>query len=72
MIEQLRIYGNLGLIAGQFVLLFHSRQMGLAIMIVCGMINLPYFVRHKYYDIVLLIATGMVINLAGLFIGKTN
>lgn len=69
MIQKLRIYGNLGLIAGQFVLLFHSRQMGLWILLLCSLINLPYFLRHKYYDIVLLILVGMGINIAGLFFG---
>jgi hypothetical protein len=69
MIEQMRIYGNLGLIAGQFALLFYSRQVGLCIILACSLINLPYFVRHKYYDIVLLIAVGMIINAVGLFWG---
>lgn len=67
--EKLRIYGNLGLIAGQFVLLFHSRPIGLYILLLCSCLNLPYFVKHKYYDIVLLIAVGMGINIAGLYWG---
>lgn len=71
MIEKLRIYGNLGLVAGQFALPFYSKHVGLCIIIVCSVINLPYFVRHKYYDIVLLIVVGMVINIAGLFWGKS-
>lgn len=69
MIEKLRIYGNLGLIAGQFVLLFHSRSLGLWILLFCSSINLPYFVKNKYWDIVLLIVVGMSINLAGLLMG---
>lgn len=69
MTEKLRIYGNLGLIGGQFVLLFHSRPAGLWILLFCSCINLPYFIKHKYYDIVLLIVVGMGINIAGLFWG---
>ncbi len=65
--EKLRIYGNLGLVAGQFVLLFHSKKVGLCILLVCSTMSLPYFVNKKYYDIVLLILVGMGINLAGLF-----
>lgn len=65
--EKLRIYGNLGLVAGQFVLLFHSKKVGLCILLVCSIMSLPYFVNKKYYDIVLLILVGMGINLAGLF-----
>lgn len=69
MVEKLRIYGNLGLIAGQFVLLFHSRSLGIWILLTCSSINLPYFVKNRYWDIVLLIAVGMGINIAGLFFG---
>lgn len=69
MLEKLRIYGNLGLIGGQFVLLFNSRPIGLGILLACSLINLPYFVKHKYYDVVLLILVGMCINAAGLFWG---
>lgn len=69
MTEKLRIYGNIGLITGQLVLLFHSRPVGLWILLACSTMNLPYFVKHKYYDIVLLIVVGMAINLAGIFWG---
>jgi hypothetical protein len=69
MTEKLRIYGNLGLIAGQLVLLFHSRPAGLAIILFCSCINLPYFVKNRYWDIVLLITVGMAINVAGIIWG---
>lgn len=69
MSEKLRIYGNLGLIAGQFVLLFHSRPLGLGIILACSCINLPYFINNKYWDIVLLILVGMGINVAGILWG---
>jgi hypothetical protein len=69
MVEKFRVYGNLGLIAGQFALLFYSRQVGLCIILACSFMNLPYFVKHKYYDIVLLIVVGIVINMAGLVWG---
>lgn len=67
MLEKLRIYGNLGLVVGQFVLLFHSRKVGLCILLACSLTSLPYFTQKKYYDIVLLILVGIGINLAGLF-----
>lgn len=72
MTEKLRIYGNLGLIAGQFVLLFHSRPLGLGIILLCSCINLPYFVKNRYWDIVLLILVGMSINVAGIIWGTGN
>lgn len=64
--EKLRIYGNLGVIAGQFVLLFHSRNTGLLLLLLCSAMNIPYSLKKKYYDVVLLIVVGMAINLAGL------
>lgn len=68
--EKLRIYSSLGVVAGQFVLLFHSKKMGLCILLVCSFMSLPYFTNKKYYDIVLLIMVGMGINLAGLLFSK--
>ena len=65
----LRVAGNIGLIIGQCVLLFVSRDIGLAILILSSIISLPYFVTHKYWDIVVLIVFSMSVNAAGLFFG---
>lgn len=70
MVERFRIYGSLGVVAGQLALLFYSRHVGLCILLVCSVMSLPYFIKHRYYDIVLLIGVGMVINLAGLVWGN--
>jgi hypothetical protein len=70
MIEKLRVYSSLGVIAGQFVLLFNSKPLGLCILILCSTMSLPYFINKKYYDIVLLILVGMGINLAGLILSR--
>lgn len=64
--KRLRIVGNVGLVVGQIVLLFLSREVGLCILLACSLLSLPYFVRNKYHDIVLLILVNMGINLAGL------
>lgn len=69
-IEKLRIYGNLGVIAGQFVLIFQDKNSGLVILLLCSAMNIPYSLRKKYYDVVLLVAVGMAINLAGLLFSK--
>lgn len=69
MIQKLRIYGNFGIVVGQLALLFYSRQVGLCILIACSFLSLPYFIRHRYYDIVLLIVVGLIINSAGLVWG---
>jgi hypothetical protein len=67
--KTLRVAGNIGLIVGQCVLLFASRDIGLAILIMSSVISLPYFVTHKYWDIVVLIVFSMSVNAAGLFFG---
>lgn len=72
MVEKFRIYGSLGVVAGQFALLFYSRHVGLCILLVCSLMSLPYFIKHRYYDIVLLIGVGMAINMAGLFWGQSR
>jgi hypothetical protein len=64
--RNLRILGNVGFIAGQFSLLFVSKDLGLCIMVVCGLLSLPYFLKHRYYDIVVLSLIGLAINLVGL------
>lgn len=67
-VKKLRIFGNLGFIAGQFCLLFVSKEVGLCIIIACSLMGLPYFLKHRDYDVVGLIAVGLVINIAGLFL----
>lgn len=64
--RKLRIAGNVGLVLGQIVLLFFSREVGLCILLTCSLLSLPYFVANRYHDIVLLILVNMGINLAGL------
>lgn len=67
--KNLRIAGNLGFIVGQVFLLFISKHVGLSIMIVCGIMSLPYFASRKYYDVVAIILIGLIINFVGLFVG---
>lgn len=69
MVERFRIFGSLGVVAGQIALLFYSRHVGLCILLVCSFMSLPYFIKHRYYDVVLLIAVGILVNMAGLFWG---
>lgn len=65
--RNLRIAGNVGLIVGQVFLLFISKQIGLSIMIVCGLMGLPYFVSRGYRDVTAIIIVGLIINLTALF-----
>jgi len=66
MLKSLRIFGNIGVIFGQYLLLFVSKEAGLCVILFCSIINLPYFVKHRDYDVILLILISSVINLVGL------
>lgn len=67
--RDMRILGNIGVVFGQIFLLFISRKIGLSIMIVCGLMSLPYFSSRRYYDVVVIILISLIINLVGLFFG---
>jgi hypothetical protein len=64
---KLRIISNIGLIVGQCVLLFVSRDIGLIITICSSLLSVPFFLKEKMWDVLLLIAVMQIINFAGLF-----
>lgn len=70
MLEKLRIWGSVGAVTGQFVLLFHSKTVGLCILLVCSLMSLPYFVKKRYFDVTLVILMGISINFAGIFLSN--
>ena len=63
----LRIVSNIGLIVGQCVLLFVSRDIGLAVIICSSLLSVPFFLKEKMWDVLILIAFMQVINFTGLF-----
>lgn len=65
---KLRITSNIGLILGQIVLLFISREIGLAVIICSSLMSVPYFLKEKMWDVLLLIAFMQVINFVALFV----
>jgi hypothetical protein len=65
---KLRIVSNIGLILGQIVLLFMSRELGLGIIIVSSLLSVPFFLKERMWDVLLLIAFMQVINFTGLLI----
>ncbi len=65
---KLRIVSNIGLIVGQCVLLFVSRDIGLGIIICSSLMSVPFFLKEKMWDVLLLIAFMQIINFTGLFI----
>ena len=67
MTARLRILGNLGLIAGQCVLLFYSRDLGLSVLIASSALSYPYFIEERMWDVVFLMSFMMAVNAIGLF-----
>ena len=65
---KLRIVSNIGLIAGQCVLLFVSRDIGLGIIICSSLMSVPFFLKEKMWDVLILIGFMQIINFTGLFI----
>lgn len=64
----LRIISNVGLIIGQCVLLFVSRDAGLFIIIPSSLLSVPFFYKEKMWDVLTLVAFMQVVNIAGLFV----
>ncbi len=65
---RLRVASNIGLILGQCILLFASREAGLSIIILSSVLSFPYFLHEKMWDVVALVAFMNVVNIVGLFV----
>jgi hypothetical protein len=63
---KLRVSSNIGLIVGQCVLLFVSREVGLSIIIVSSFLSVPFFLKEKMWDVLGLCAFMTIINVFGL------
>jgi hypothetical protein len=68
MAERMRVASSLVLIFGQIVLLFLSREVGICLLLAGSVTNLPFYVKHRHWDVVSLILFGMAVNLVGLFV----
>jgi hypothetical protein len=62
----LRIASNVGLILGQIILLFISRDVGLAVIICSSLLSVPFFLKERMVDVLVLIAFMQTINVIGL------
>ena len=65
---KLRIVSNIGLIIGQCVLLFASRDIGLLILLISSSLSVPFFLQEKMWDVLMLMAFCSVVNFIGLFV----
>ena len=66
--SRMRIISNIGLIIGQCVLLFVSRDVGLIVLICSSLLSVPFFYHERMWDVLLLMAFMFVINVSGLFL----
>jgi hypothetical protein len=64
---KLRIASNFGLIIGQITLLFVSREVGLAVIICSSLLSVPFFLKERMWDVLMLIGFMQLINFTGLF-----
>jgi hypothetical protein len=62
------IIQNIGLMLGQCVLLFASREIGLIILTVSGLLGIPLALHLRLWDSLFITAFFFVINLTGLFV----
>ncbi len=65
---RLRIVSNIGLILGQCILLFASREVGLIVIISSSVLSFPYFLHEKMWDVIVLMIFMSTINIIGLFV----
>jgi hypothetical protein len=59
---------NIGLMTGQCLLLFVSREVGLIVLTLSGLLGIPLNLRLKLWDSLFITAFFFVINLLGLFL----
>ena len=65
---KLRIASNIGLIVGQILLLFVSRDVGLGVIIFSSLMSVPFFLKEEMWDVICLVAFMQAINIIGLFV----
>ena len=64
----LRIISNIGLIIGQCILLFVSRDLGLTVIICSSVLSFPFFLQERMWDVIVLMAFMLGINITGLLV----
>lgn len=62
------IIQNVGLMLGQCVLLFVSRELGLVILTLSGLLGIPLSFHLRLWDSLFITAFFFVINMTGLFV----
>lgn len=60
----LRIIGSIGVIAAYFIILHVDVTTGVGLNLVADAISIPYFIRTKSWDVVIMIAFLLTISLS--------
>lgn len=66
--ETLRVTGSLGVIFAYFIILHVSMTMGAVIHLIADGISVPYFIRTKSWDVVIMIMFLTMISLSKLWL----
>ena len=64
--ERLRIAGSVGVIVAYFVILHVNTIVGVVINLAADIISVPYFIRTRSWDIVIMVAFLATISLSKL------
>ena len=68
--EYARIIGSVLVVTAYFVILHVSQGYGVIINLVADSITIPYFVRTKTWDVVILLAFMITISTSSLMLGE--
>ena len=63
---KLRIVSSAGLIIGQCLLLFVSREVGLVVLLASSALSVPFYTRERMWDVLTIISFSSLVNLFGL------
>ncbi len=65
-----RIVGSVMVVAAYFVILHMSQTYGVIINLIADSITIPYFIRTKTWDVVILLAFMITISTSSLMLGE--
>jgi hypothetical protein len=68
--EYARIIGSVLVVTAYFVILHVSQGYGVIINLVADSISIPYFIRTKTWDVVILLAFMITISTSSLMLGE--
>ena len=61
-----RVIGSIGVITAYFIILHVNILLGVSIQLISDLISVPYFIRTKAWDVVIMLSFLLVISLSKL------